>query len=210
MNVYLYPSNTETELKNAYIGEYKWYEYSYDFRNKTTTQVTNDGWFTYRDVRSRSVDSNWIHVVWYPWCMWKLIDNSKFTNATKVTISGYINIQTYALHLWFVNSSDVNTGSILYGDSRQSFWNTSIYWNLITQANESLPYWWYEFKVVYDFVNKTATGSITWHSDITWALSDNDIANFKANTNMIYTWFYNNTNSNTASYVRDISLKIEY
>jgi hypothetical protein len=30
------------ELKNAYIGGY--YEYSYDFRNSSTSQITSDGW----------------------------------------------------------------------------------------------------------------------------------------------------------------------
>jgi hypothetical protein len=47
-----------TEVQNIYIGECKGYEYSYDFRNKTTTQVTNDGWFTFDNTRSWSVDSN--------------------------------------------------------------------------------------------------------------------------------------------------------
>jgi hypothetical protein len=43
------------ELKNDYIGEYKVYEYSYDFRNKTTTQLANDGW---TNVSSATVNSN--------------------------------------------------------------------------------------------------------------------------------------------------------
>jgi predicted membrane-bound spermidine synthase len=62
MNIYLHPSGVKKELKNDYIG--KVYEYSYDFRNKTTTQVQNDGWFVYdntsayMDTRAWSVDSN--------------------------------------------------------------------------------------------------------------------------------------------------------
>ena len=45
--------NKEKELKNAYIGGH--YEYSYDFRGKTTSQATADGWTLGSGV---SIDTN--------------------------------------------------------------------------------------------------------------------------------------------------------
>jgi hypothetical protein len=199
MNVYIY---TDSQLP---------YKYSYDFRNKTTTQVTNDWWNTYRDVRSWNVDSNWIHVVWYPWYMWKLIDNSYFQNAKKITLKSYFNIQTYSYNLFLQNISWSTltwyTGDQI--DTRQSFRKIFIYgsWSNVTT---SIPYWVYEDTVVFDLVNKTAKESMTWFSDITASLSDTNISNIRNNMNSISIWFYNDLNSNTASYVRDISLTIEY
>ena len=203
------------KIKKIYVGSQQvrpWYlyKYEYDFRNKTTTQVTNDGWNTYRDVRSWSVDSNWIHVVWYPWYMWKLIDNSYFQNAKKTTLKSYFNIQTYAYNIFLQNISWSTltwyTGDQI--DCRQSFRKIMIYgsWSNVTT---SIPYWVYEDTVVFDLVNKTVKESMTWFSDITASLSDTNISNIRNNLNSISIWFYNDLNSNTASYVRNISLTIE-
>ena len=52
MNVYIWTSGV---LKNAYIGEV--YEYSYDFRNKSSTILTNDWWSVWSWT---TIDSNGI------------------------------------------------------------------------------------------------------------------------------------------------------
>ena len=71
----------EHSLKNAYIGGV--YEYSYDFRNKSTSQITADGWIVVSWTPSTS--SDWLKssdgaIVLYN------IGNA-MTNATKITLT---------------------------------------------------------------------------------------------------------------------------
>lgn len=188
------------------------YSYSYDFRNKTTTQVTNDGWSTFNDVRSWSVDSNWVHIVWYPWNLKKTIGNSYFQNAKKITIESHFNIQTYATNIYITatsGSSSVISNSWSNIDTRQSFRKIIFNWGPVNQTNASIPYWEYDSKVVFDLVNKTATLSLSWYADTTASLTDADITDVKNNVTDLLIWFYNDSNSNTASYVRNILLTIE-
>lgn len=70
MNVYLYPSNTETELKNIYIGEYKkvWtptaYTIGYWELNWNGEDTKNDYWVT--TYTSTDYDSNGYIWAWNP------------------------------------------------------------------------------------------------------------------------------------------------
>ena len=187
------------------------YQYSYDFRNKTTTQVTNDWWSTFGDVRSWSVDSNWVHIVWYSWNLIKTIWNSYFQNARKITIESHTNIQTYAAFnsICGISGSSITNYSWCNIDTRQSFRKINFNWASVNQTNASIPYWQYDTKVVFDLVNKTATFSLSWYADTTASLTDAAITAVKNNVTSLQIWFYNNSNSNTASYVRNISLTIE-
>lgn len=186
------------------------WEFSYDFRNKTTTQVTNDWWFTYRDTRSWSVDSNGLHIVWFPWCLWKYIDNSHFQNAKKITVKAHVNIQTYSNNAFISKYDSWETLTCWWNiDTRQSFRKINFNWTEISQTNASIPYWQYDVKMVFDFVNKTATLSLSWFTDVTVSLTDSAITNVKNNVNFIGLRFYNDSTSNTASYYRDIHILVE-
>ena len=44
MGVYIYQSWVEKELKNAYIGEYHEYEYTYDFTTWSTSDLQSKWW----------------------------------------------------------------------------------------------------------------------------------------------------------------------
>lgn len=189
------------------------YAYEYYFRGKTTATVTNDWWSTFSDVRSWSVDSNWVHIVWYPWNLVKTIWNSYFQDAKKITLESHFNIQTYATNYYVTatsGSSSVISNSWCNIDSRQSFRKLIFNGTNKAQANASIPYWEYDSKVVLDLVNKTAILSLSWFADTTASLTDADISNVKNNVTDLLIWFYNDSNSNTASYVRNVNLIIDY
>lgn len=114
---------TAIPLKNAYIGQY--YEYSYDFRGKSISQATADGWTLGSGV---SIDANWagsntwsstVHPIWHSiinakkiiltcWLYNANAMNSSYqiqntasssTNACWVYLEGYSsNYSTFALN----------------------------------------------------------------------------------------------------------------
>ena len=159
----------EHELKNAYIGGY--YEYSYDFRNKSTSQITADGW-TYDNAPSFNSDgmyyNNW------PSRNTKIL-NYNISSAKKITLKANFKItwSTYALGVVLIKVSDVtyNTGMYIDGSPVQQ---VQISGSVVTQYWTSKSSWTYTETMEFDFENKTYTFSGLFASS--WSLTDSQIS----------------------------------
>ena len=188
MNVYLYQNNTEKVLKNIYIGEYKAYEYSYDFRNKTTTQLTNDWW----TIQSWSIwiNSGWIYVssAWNPIVLntTPIVSLSEAKKVTITEVGTWSN--AWASYIWFATSTwRWWSGWIFAGTTLDT--NSGVYgWscNSTVKTASWISWWTYTIKVTLDLESKTMWVSCTGKSDLTQALSDADVSVFRS---MPYVWF---------------------
>ena len=84
-----------SELKNAYIGEV--YEYSYDFRNKSSTILSNDGW-TNASSGTTTFSSQWIK-----WSSIRYTKPINLSNASRLTLSctwAWGNDDEYGFRVW--------------------------------------------------------------------------------------------------------------
>ena len=191
MNVYLYQSWTEKELKNDYI--WKVYEYEYDFRNKSSTQLTNDWWSVL--TWTLETGSSWItSPTGKDVTLWHSVDLS---TAKKITIDTSI--------VW--NRDDAYSGRGMWFWVRLNWSNYCIFrvynnwWNY-TGIRTILDIWWtvydwtsigniwtssYTPKFIIDLENKTLTWKISWYNDATYTLTD---AQITAIRNMTYLSVY--------------------
>lgn len=196
MNVYI---GTRGELKNAYIGEV--YEYSYDFANKSVSQLQNDWWtFVYIEWNTPPTFSsdwitNWTSVYWGNTVLiTRTWISSYIANANKVTLIFTWKTQWWQISHKFYRVANSSTRS----DTTWGYIQvTSIYF----QDQKSAVYWWiygesgYENinpstynnvmvtqTCVLDFINKTMTITDTlWFSKVL-TLTDTQINNIKNNT----------------------------
>lgn len=177
MGVYLYPSGTETELKNAYIGGL--YKYSYDFRNKTISGFAADGW-TYDDTKVPSFDSNWIYYTEMTSTTSSGIElNYNLASAQKITLitSFVITDSTTHLAAWWIapfswasgsswiilmNMLGAHTQDILIGDAT------------VSSTTASVSTWTYTETIVYNLTNHTYTYSGCYPAS--WYLTDAQIS----------------------------------
>lgn len=159
-----------TELKNAYIGGV--YEYSYDFRGKTKTQVTNDWWSAWTWDSWTSCWSNWLYQTSnQSW--WRLIRqfNVDMSNAKKITMSA----QIYASNTsswwctWSIatSSARANNTAVYIGNDAK---NMQVAWT-VTTINPTLSLNTYKWEYIIDLENKTAT--VTF---LTWSTYTNTIS----------------------------------
>jgi len=168
MNVYLYQNNTEKILKNAYIGEV--YKYSYDFRNKTVSQITADGW-TY--TNTPLFDSDWMYYSTWNSVLDKTIQ--QIWTHNKVTLECTFSVNRsydFALACYLVNSSKTNQ-YWLYTDS--GTWNkmVKISGTDVYTTTSVLSSWNYNLKLVLDLSNKTYNCSSPYSTS--WSLTDTQI-----------------------------------
>lgn len=201
MWVYLYPSGTETELKNAYIGGV--YEYTYDFRNKSTSQITADGW-SYSAWSTPSFSSYGIRGDTS-----RVTRDLSLTNAQKITVRGYTTIassNSFAIYIaktvtsslrdgisWaYLSTEDNKSRMAIYGTSHDYSWFSS--WN-------------YDFERIIDFSTKTWTLAISWKTTQTWTLTDTEVANIRNNTTKLFVYTYS---TNSSTWLATVKLTIEY
>lgn len=207
MWVYIYQSWTEKELKNAYIGEV--YEYSYDFRNKSSIILTNDWWtqqswniaFNSDGIYLTSSSQNLI-----------LSRNlgASLSSAKKIKITQYSKESStwstiVALSTW-ATISQANTWTWPIMDINGGYQQYDIYWS-VTNAT-TISSGTYTQSLTLDLVNKTAVLSCTWKTDQTITITDTQITNILTNSEylILYIW----SGSWTWTVVWDISLTIEY
>lgn len=206
MGVYLYPSGTETELKNAYIGGY--YKYSYDFRNKTIGGFAAD-WWTYDDTKVPSFDSNWIYYTEMTSTTSSGIElNYDLTSAKKITLITSFVIANSTTHLaaWWIapfswasgaswiiltNMLGAHTQDILIGDAT------------VSSTNVSVSTWTYTETIEYNLINKTYTYSGCYPTS--WALTDAQISLIKNNN-----WITVAVGGNSGIKISTVDLTIEY
>lgn len=197
----------EKELKNAYIGGY--YEYSYNFKNKSSADITNDGWEIYWS--SVTTSSNWVT------CSTSTDMNMLFpvdvADAKKITIEAtatYIQNNSHAfvfgLQLedaqWSSNYVDFYIASnTTYNWTKvrinKSWTQTS--WTNIGSIGTST----YTPKLEIDLENKLITWTISGYSNSTLSLADADVSFIRT---MKFLWFY--TTQGTF-YLQWITIKIE-
>lgn len=188
MAMYVYPSGVETPIKNMYIWEYiePIFNYSYDFRNKTTTQLTNDGW----------TNTSWL-TTWANWITassWTAIFNqvswlwTAMTNATKLKLEcviyeGWSYVSSVAwltLTTWTDGNTQTwfwtdNTGyGIICGSWTQYTFDSSTVYN--SSGERTLT-------TEFDFVSKTVNIDFPSVYSWVWALSITDATIAVARTN---------------------------
>ena len=196
------------KIQRIYVGSNQVrpkYEYSYDFRNKSSTILTNDGWTIVKGTPS----FNNYGVRWADIRLTR--DLPSLTNAKKIifycsgtVISGsniacrVANSVTSSSSVW-VSGVSLDTG----GNRRQ----VRIY---DTNTNYSgLSTWTYTSSLVFDLANKTFTLTTSWLTTQTWTITDTQISNIRANTKKIYI-FVDNSGSSTSWGLATMWITIEY
>lgn len=82
------------------------YEFEYDFRNKNSTILTNDGW---TGASWLSFDANWIYRSSW-WDIFKQIWTD-LTNAKKIQLTGWLyDANSFISWIWFYPSTNSTTG----------------------------------------------------------------------------------------------------
>ena len=159
------------------------YEYSYDFRNKSTSQITADGWTTWSGTPS-------ISSIGYTSA------NSSTARSSK-TLPSLANAKKITLISTIVTSGDPASWLRLFWDGRtyatwpllwSSSWQLQYAWDI---TNISwLSAWTYGTKTVVDLENSTITFSITWKSDTLVNLTSTQVNNIKNQiTNLeVFAW----------------------
>ena len=177
MGVYLYPSGTETELKNAYIGRV--YEYEYDFRGKTISQIVSDWWATAQ--WTPQITSNWYASTSSSRAR-SIFTLPSLSTAKKITF--YTNIiftsSTGAADCIRLSTTSLTNMTWYYMDNAWGV-QAQIGWSIISQTGISWA-WAYKMTVELDFQNSTYKYTLTWHSDITGTLTSEQISNIKSCT----------------------------
>ena len=202
----------EHKLKNNYIWEYKVYEYSYDFRNKSTSQITADGWsivqwwclFNSYWVRNNS--SDWMlrlinKVVWL---------QTKMTSCKKLIIEFTRYTTWEAAFAWAIlNETPENNFTGIYQDNR--LWDIRFRagWSNLISLSTTIS-WTVKFRWEYDLVNKSAEFSWNWANARTATLTDEAINNIRSASNAVYVYFRWNPSTSNLWGFSDINITIEY
>ena len=185
------------------------YKYSYDFRNKSISQIQSDWWVT-REW-SYSAGSSWIYtsrdtVIWFP------VDCS---NATKITMTWTANASNTTTS-WFsiglmttVTTQTSDAWIWLYGTFNSPSWAVSVYSNW-SRANWNdiwaIRPWTYTATVVIDLLNKTISWSVPNKWTSTLSLTDAQVSAIKS-----MKWFniYLSTWNTYTVTLSDVSITIE-
>ena len=155
------------------------YQYSYDFRNKTIQNLTDD-WWTFSPSGSSSVyfDSNGMYCTT---SSWKPIQHDiDLSNATKVTIESnctLVSSRNYFLWIWTAYTEWNPNGTYMYFAL-----NTTSIWILNTPAytDYTKPTWWFTARIEIDFSAKTIASYI-WDSQYyTQSLTDAQVTTMKS------------------------------
>ena len=171
----------EHELKNAYIGEV--YEYSYDFRGKTSSNLTADGWTIVKGTPT-------LNTYWISGSDIRLTRGIDVSNAKKITISIYGTLSSANSFAWGIAKSVTTSWSVgwtwSFMSSESNGRQINIYW---TSTEFSwISAWTYTQTATFDLENKTWKLSTTWKTDQTWTLTDTDVANIKNQIAVIYVY----------------------
>ena len=168
MNIYLHPNGVKKELKNDYIGGV--YEYSYDFRGKSSTILTNDGW----TVGSwYTFDANWIGSSnWSP--VTKAIPFS-LENARKITFTCWLyNTNTGLSSVGIQNTASSNTNSCyIYTDYDRPA--LSEYWiNGVKTSFAYTPLSWQSSRIYTIDLENLTFNIVCWTFTKNWTITQAD------------------------------------
>lgn len=180
-NLWWWQNRTPSQVKNVYVWGY--YEYSYDFRNKTISEFGADGWI-YDDTKAPSFNSDWIYYTSMTSTTSGGIElNYILTSAKKITLNTSFVITNSTTHLWvwWINSSSWTAFSWIMLTNMLGSRQQQIQINnaTVTTTNVSVSTWTYTETIEYDLINKTYTYSGCYPSS--WTLTDEQISWIKNN-----------------------------
>lgn len=171
------------KVKKIYVGSRqvrpKRFEYSYDFRNKTATQLANDGW---NNTSWITLDGNWITASSWHQCLntvswlWDAVAKAKKITlemqSYKTSSSGWIS--------WIAIAKDNNvTAETWCYYDYNNFAVLANWWELY-KPSYSTSSWTKNITCVYDLVNKTYSWNFEWGiGAFSWTLTDTQIAGIK-------------------------------
>ena len=230
MGVYLYPSGTETELKNAYIG--KVIEKSVDLRGKTLADLQALWWTWVYSNWTYTWDSNWLtlpssssssagdkHIIVYYYAD-GITSNSKIklhaTGYCARTYSNHSYMYNSAMFIWLYNSYDGDRGTWFWGgynaSSASATWlipwislNASIIW---TQMSWNVG-GDVDMTVEIDFPNKTAKYTTTSpiSQTTTSTLTDSQIETILAYKYVVFNVYKSDKSVVTSLYTTSFSIE---
>jgi hypothetical protein len=176
MNVYI----RQNELQNAYIWEYvEVWTYSYDFRNKTTSQLSSDWW---TNTSGLTTGANWVTS-----SGWRAIDNTISWLWDVMANAKKLRIEMLTYNSWW---GDQTAGVLLLKDG-DGYTQTWFYLNInsyealcwyVSVVSGSLSNYTWEVTIIgeFDFVNKTFYFKLPNIYENTVSLTDSWIAIAKA------------------------------
>ena len=197
----------EHELKNDYIGDV--FEYGYDFRNKSSSQLSADWWSVLR----------WTLETWSSWItsptgkdvgLWYSRDLSTVKKITMDTSIVRNRDDSYSGRgMWFWVA--LNTSNFCCFRVYNNWWNYTwirvrsiIWWNVYDWTNVG-NIWTssYNPKFIIDLENKTLTWEISWYSNSTYTLSDAQITAIRS---MSYLTVYATQHN---FYIQNVNITVE-
>jgi hypothetical protein len=187
------------------------YEYSYDFRGKSKSQLQTD-WWTLTSTWNTYFDSTyWIYCTSntnnVTRSLWTV-----FSNAKKIVfwLKWYYSWVSSWNAIWlswrtYTNSTSTNRCGIWIDKPYDS--SAYFYYNLSGTlfAWPTIWTWWLEYSCEFDLVNKTVSYNVNW-TTWTWTMSDSDVTNIKTN-NYIY-FYYWQTGWSVGIYWTSVSLYV--
>ena len=193
------------KVKKIYVGSKqvrpKRFEYSYDFRGKTTTQLANDGWTNTSWI---TLDSNWLTASSRHQCLntvswlWDAVAKAKKITleiqSYKTSSSGWIS--------WIsINDVEVEGETWMYYDF--STFEVKANWWSLYRTSHSTSSWTKNIICTYDLENKTYSWNFVWGlGTFSWILTDAQIA-------WIKTCPVARTVFQSVSYVQTIKITVE-
>lgn len=168
------------KVKKIYVGSRqvrpKRFEYSYDFRDKTATQLANDGW---NNTSWITLDSNWITASSWHNCLntvswlWDAVANAKIIT---MEIQAYKPSSSWGISwITIIKDSNVTAQTWTYYD--YYYFDVMANGNDLYKPSYSTSSWTKNITCVYDLVNKTYSWNFVWGlGTFSWTLTDTQIA----------------------------------
>lgn len=201
----------QKEVKAVYLWTTKVrptpiYSYSYTFKWKTSSQISND-WSTL--IGTINTNSDW--VTWTSNSELRIkVDIPSLTTAKKITISGtfVVNQNSYngmsfiiwTWSWWGSGFAGWNAhGSNFHGISTTYYNGTDHFWNVVGYTTIGT----YTPTITIDLENKTINETLSWFSNSTNTFTNSDIATIRQFNQLIVYVYMNKTA------VSDVSILIE-
>lgn len=173
MGVYLYPSGTETELKNAYIGEV--IEYEWDFTDWTNTIASlQSQWWNFNG-KTVSVSSSWFYhddgrILFSPFSL---------SDVKKVVCEWIFQFNT--------------------SQSNWNIWYGSLSWASYQASGNTIPSYysnkWYSVSLLWTtYIEDVSFGTGTYHSTVTIDLENWILSNYLE-------WYWTKSTTITSSQI---------
>ncbi len=185
-----------SELKNAYIGEV--YEYSYDFRNKSSTILTNDGWTVTWSPTFNSNGMSW---------NWPSVSRSLPTRntANKITLTHTFDVRSSGSSMLRMGTMSNGSLTNVSGSYTRQGNYRRIHIGGTGTNYTGVPEGTYTLVMTLDLVNDTWEVTTTWLGTLTWTITSSQKATILANMNNILA----DTYSSNGGYLQSLSVKIE-